>query len=232
MADLTLYKRGGNDMKRLITFKRQNNIYVLEESNKVLFEIDIADLKFNSLKFYEGIYKEQTSNVELHSSIDDEDRLGKYIFKWLDEIISQITNEFNEPDDNIVDKEDIIIPLFELSACAGNGHYMDSDIPHIDYLTCNQDADFAVKVSGKSMEPTIVDGSIALVKKTYDWQDGDIYIFNYEGEAMCKRLKCLKKGAKLIPDNTSGNFKTINSNQINNCVIQGKVIEIISPNNL
>lgn len=219
-------------MKRLIIFKRENNVYVLEENNKVLFEIEISDLKFNSLKFYEGIYKDQSSNVELQSLIDNDDRIGKYIFKWLNEIVSQITNEFNEPEDDVADRENIIIPLFELSACAGNGHYMDSDIPHSDYSTHNQDADFAVKISGKSMEPTIADGSIALVRKIYDWQDGDIYIFNYEGEAMCKRLKCLKRGANLIPDNSNGNFKTINSNQINDCIIQGKVIEIISPNNL
>ena len=232
MEVLIQYKRGGNDMKRLIIFKKENDSYVLKENGKLLFEINISDMKFNSLKFYEGVYKDESSNIELQNMIENDDRLGKYIFKWLDEIISQITNEFNEAENDVdidIEVENIVIPLFELSACAGNGHYMDSDVPFVEYSTCNVDADFAVKISGKSMEPTIIDGSTVLVKKTCDRKDGDIYIFSYEGETMCKRLNVLKKSAKLVPDNVSGNFKTITSSQMKNCFFQGKVIEIIPP---
>lgn len=50
-----------------------------------------------------------------------------------------------------------------------------------------QDADYAVKISGKSMEPTIKDGSVVMVKQVDVLSNGDIGIFIINGEVMCKR---------------------------------------------
>lgn len=47
-------------------------------------------------------------------------------------------------------------------------------------------ADFALKVSGDSMEPDIPDGSTIAVKSQTELHDGDYGIFSGEGEVTCK----------------------------------------------
>ena len=51
-----------------------------------------------------------------------------------------------------------------MAACAGNGFYIDGDVSSEDHESDNSNADFAIRISGKSMEPTIPDGSIALIE--------------------------------------------------------------------
>ena len=73
------------------------------------------------------------------------------------------------------------------------------------------------------MEPTIMDGSTILVKQVEDLLDGDIGIFNVNGEIMCKRY--IVNGEKIIlkPDNESGMFSNIDTSQAE-CILQGKVL--------
>lgn len=49
------------------------------------------------------------------------------------------------------------------------------------------DADYAVCISGDSMEPYIQDGELVFVKEVSDLNDGDIGIFSVNGEMYCKQ---------------------------------------------
>lgn len=120
------------------------------------------------------------------------------------------------------------IKLFDLPACAGNGNYSDNDSSQ-ELETNNPEADFAVKISGESMEPNIPDQCTVLVKRVNgeDCIDGEVYIIEYKGDVMCKRFKKLSRGANFVSDNTNGSYKKINSNQISDCRIQGRVIELL-----
>lgn len=86
----------------------------------------------------------------------------------------------------------------------------------------------AVKISGHSMEPKIPDGCIALVKQAQELNNNDVGIFNVDGQSMCKRYKKVGRGIVLVPDNNSGEYKSIKVSEVSSCVIQGKVVEIIN----
>ena len=77
----------------------------MKEEDNVIFSINENDLKFDSLKFYNGIYKDKikSTDISLENMItDDPSKKGNYIFNWLNEIFSDI---FNEDSDTVNDCE-------------------------------------------------------------------------------------------------------------------------------
>ena len=86
-------------MKRQLTFDYENEHYVIKEDNNTLFSINGRELKFVSLEFYNGIYKDKSAAIELTNIITKDDpRKGKYIFDWLTDIITAIQSELNDPE--------------------------------------------------------------------------------------------------------------------------------------
>lgn len=216
-------------MKRQLKFEFDNDKYIIKENDSIVFSVDGKDLKFISLDFYNGIYKDKSAAIELVNAIENDSlKKGDYIFNWLAKIVNSIQTELNDPEleeatETIVLKKKV--PLFELSACAGNGFYSSgpSDIDHeIETSFCN--ADYAVKISGKSMDPTIKDQSIVFVQDVDELIDGDIGIFVVDGEVMCKRYREDGKKKWLEPDNKSSEYKTICFPGSGECYIQGKVL--------
>lgn len=53
--------------------------------------------------------------------------------------------------------------------------------------TVPDDADYAVRISGDSMEPYIVDGDMVYVKECSDLTEGDVGIFCVDGAMYCKQ---------------------------------------------
>lgn len=86
-------------MKRQLTFDYENEHYVIKEDNNTLFSINGQELKFVSLDFYTGIYKDRSAAIELTNVITtDELKKGKYIFDWLTDIVTAIQAELNDPE--------------------------------------------------------------------------------------------------------------------------------------
>ena len=50
-------------MKRQLKFEFENDKYVIKENDSVVFSIDGKDLKFVSLDFYNGIYKDKSAAI-------------------------------------------------------------------------------------------------------------------------------------------------------------------------
>lgn len=216
-------------MKRQLKFEFENDRYVIKENNSVVFSIDGKDLKFVSLDFYNGIYKNKSAAIELVNAIENDVlKKGDYIFKWLVEIVTSIQVELNDPEfeevATIIDFNKKV-PLFELAACAGNGFYSSgpSDVDH-EIETSYINADYAVRISGRSMEPTIEDQSIVFVQDVEELFDGDIGIFVVDNDVMCKRYREDGENKWLEPDNKSSEYKTICFRGSEECYIQGKVI--------
>ena len=214
-------------MKRQLKFKFENGKYIITEDNSTLFTIDGKTLKFISLDFYNGIYKGKTAAIELVNDLDNDTlKKGGYIFNWLNEIINSIQVELKDPelDDIQVVVLRKFVPLFELSACAGDGFYSEEPSKADGEVESPfADADYAVKISGKSMQPTIMDKSTVFVEATEVLSDGDIGIFVVDGEVMCKRYR--EDGARvwLQPDN-SDEFNSVELNEHMDCRVQGKVL--------
>ena len=216
-------------MKRQLKFEFENDRYVIKENDAVVFSIDGKDLKFVSLDFYNGIYKDKSAAIELINAIENDFlKKGDYIFKWLSEIIASIQAELNDPE--LEELATVIVlnkkvPLLELAACAGNGFYSSepSNVDH-EIETSFINADYAVRISGRSMEPTIEDQSIVFVQDVEELFDNDIGIFVVDGEVMCKRYREDGEKKWLEPDNKSSEYNTICLQGSTECYIQGKVL--------
>ena len=110
-----------------------------------------------------------------------------------DEYISMLTKDplFIDIDDFAVSEAQVsYINLYDLPAAAGTGNYLDSDSYEEIMVDENtpKDADFAIKVSGDSMEPSFFDGQIVFVKKQQTLNVGEIGVFELRGESYIKKL--------------------------------------------
>lgn len=217
-------------MKRQLIFDIDDGKYVLKENNDIIFAIDAKELKFISLEFYNSVYKDKSAAIELRNAIStDEYKKGPYIFAWLTEIVHSIQAELNDPEiEDYLEEQSLptkVVYLYELSACAGNGFYSEGpSCADLEIESPYLDADYAVRISGKSMEPTISDQSIVFVKQVEELHDGDIGIFIVNSEVMCKRFKEDQQQRWLQPDNNCKEYPSIMLKDDINCIIQGKVL--------
>lgn len=221
-------KRGGKDMKRQLIFDYDNGEYLILENTERIFKINKEQLKFNSLDFYNGLYKNKNANIEITNSISNLDpkisRQGNYIFSWIKEIIDRIANEIEELDvgDDFSVENTKVIKLFEMAVCAGDGFIIDDATEYQKINTRLEQADFAVKLSGNSMQPKYNDGDVLIIKETEELDFNDIGIFTVDGDTMCKQYTEANNKIILHPFNPEYNDIEINENM---CFrIQGKVI--------
>lgn len=114
----------------------------------------------------------------------------------------------------VTDIELKIIKLYDLPASAGSGNIIFEDnISYTELYTSNRNADFAIRISGDSMEPDIPDGSIVLIKKQQTINSGQIGIFIYDNEIKCKKYYKKKKLISLISLNKKYAPISISSNR-------------------
>lgn len=120
------------------------------------------------------------------------------------------------------------IKLFDLPLSAGLGNnIMESDMPYESYETEDQVSDFALKISGDSMEPDITDGSIVLIKVCENISDGEIGAFFYNGDVYCKKLVYKDKKAFLVSLNPD--YEDIPISDEDTLRVFGKVISVKKP---
>ena len=115
-------------------------------------------------------------------------------------------------------------PKIEIKEIKIQTVYLDENSSYTSIETTIPEADYAVKISGQSMEPTIQDGDVVFVKTTDELEHRNIGIFLVDGNVMCKRFVKRGKGTFLVPDNNSGEYEEINLNRIDSYKLLGKVI--------
>ena len=83
-----------------------------------------------------------------------------------------------------------MIRLFDTPVAAGSGMFLDGDSwTELEAdETVPEDADFAVRVRGDSMEPRFVDGQVIFIKKRRSLEIGEIGIFELNGDSYVKKL--------------------------------------------
>jgi phage repressor protein C with HTH and peptisase S24 domain len=89
-----------------------------------------------------------------------------------------------------------ILRLYDIPVSAGTGNFLDEssfeEIEAPSYVPVA--VDFALRVTGNSMDPLIQDGQVIWVKEQDVLDSGDIGIFSYSGDVYCKKL--IANGAK------------------------------------
>lgn len=213
-------------MKRQLIFTNDNENYYIKENDNIVFTIIMSDLQFNSLDFYIGLYADKSTQIDFENRVDEEHKqIGNYLFKWLEKIINGIAEELPENEEEKVialPQDGKVIKLFDIAVCAGDGFYIDDAVESELITVKDSNADYAVKISGDSMEPTYINGDVLLVQKTEELMNGDIGIFNVDNDTMCKKYVRKGRGISLVPENDK--YKPIKITKNIECHIQGKVI--------
>lgn len=115
------------------------------------------------------------------------------------------------------------IPLYTQAATAGNGNYLDDRDADVVELDAPEDANFAVHISGDSMEPLIHDGDIVFVRSQEELYNGEIGLFSYNGESYCKKWEHTGAMPKLVSIN-NGKYPPITIKKSDRLIIYGKVL--------
>lgn len=116
----------------------------------------------------------------------------------------------------------IVLPYFRGGISAGNGIFIlgneaedEIEVPNISPY---QDADYAIDVDGKSMEPDYMNDDVVFVKQDAEMQHGDIGVFIVNGAAFIKEWR----EHELISHNQT--YPNIKIREGDNVVCMGKVI--------
>lgn len=118
------------------------------------------------------------------------------------------------------------INLYSLPISAGVGKDSFEDIPFDDYETDNDVCDFALQISGNSMEPKIQDGSIVLIKRQETITDNKAGAFFYNGKVYCKYL--LHNDGKVYLCSYNNNYPPIEVAENDELIVYGAVIDIVT----
>ncbi|MBQ9701315.1 MAG: helix-turn-helix domain-containing protein [Lachnospiraceae bacterium] len=115
----------------------------------------------------------------------DQERVIKYL-----ELVCTL-NTTSELFDDKTGQKNIIsfksIPVRGYVAAGTPIEAIDNDLNSID-IPSNLDVDYALIVSGNSMDPIIKDGEYVYVKYTNELSNNDIGVFYYNGNVTCKKL--------------------------------------------
>ena len=108
------------------------------------------------------------------------------------------------------------IKLFNIPVSAGTGEFLDSDAYEIIDIGNNvpETTDFALRISGNSMEPEYHDRQIVWIHQQDVLNDGEIGIFGYNNNAYFKKLSLTTAGTKLISLNSDYNPIVISKNEV------------------
>ena len=117
-----------------------------------------------------------------------------------------------------------VIRLYNLPLSAGQGNEM-FDESFEEYEIVGIDCDFALRISGDSMEPEFPDGSIVLIKECDTLGEGKVGAFYLNGAVYCKRL--LREGGKVFLQSSNPQYESIEVHEQDRLVIYGQVIKVM-----
>jgi len=101
-------------------------------------------------------------------------------------------------------EEQLPVRTFTFPSAAGFPVWVDSDDEYKDFPASKvpHGTDFAIRITGDSMEPAIADGSYAFIHAQPELESGQIGIFMLnDDQAVCKRYYRGKDAIRLVSDN-------------------------------
>lgn len=123
-------------------------------------------------------------------------------------------------------QKEVDMLVYWFPAAAGVPLYADADFEHISFPEDEvpAGADFGIRISGDSMEPTIKDGSIVWVHKQVDICDGGIGVFMLGDSAVCKRTRCTPDGRITALESDNEKYEPIKGSDLEGLRLVGRVL--------
>jgi len=162
---------------------------VNRDNQKVDFDLMVricAELGVPVERFCEDIRPPRLPNMREWDMISRYRRLDESGKSLIDTVLEHELKRTEVPPTGSAE-DTKIIPLYLTPAAAGYASpaigedYEDYEVP------ASSPADFAVRISGDSMEPFIADGSVVKCKRGAMIYDGDVGLFFVDGDMKCKQ---------------------------------------------
>lgn len=148
---------------------------------------------------------------------------GRKKARELLDLLFKIEEYRDDPQETVYSKPRLL-PLYDIAVSAGTGNFLEEGnfkmISVPDYVPGS--ADFALRISGNSMEPLYRDKQIIWVKEVPVVRDGEIGIFLYDGNAYCKIFVEEQDGVYLRSMNEAYDDIPVNENNV--FKVFGKVV--------
>ena len=142
--------------------------------------------EFYGVKDIQGTFR--GTNTELRS-VAQLNALGKNrVVEYI--MMLSVNPLFSESEIVFAEQPKKYIRLYNIPAAAGAGSYLDNE-SYEDFKvdsTVPRDVDFAVRVSGDSMEPRFIDGQVIFIKEQQTLNVGEIGVFGLNGDSFVKQL--------------------------------------------
>lgn len=153
----------------VLSYKKKNKLATQSKAIQQLVEIGLEDL-------LNGMVSKPSEGIALERKYNALDAHGKAV---VDSVLDLELKRCTGP----VKAAGRIIPLFP--AAAGPDDLAEGE-PFESYETDNDKADFAVRISGDSMEPHFKNGEVVLCQKRIP-NDGDIAVMSVNGAIVVKQ---------------------------------------------
>ena len=207
----------------------EEQVYNMHDSANFHEFISVGEKKRTAIDILCLLYLLQPGHVIAHFS-ENEEVISK-IEEWCNQIPLNSTLNGGNTELSVLKvnlKTTRTIPLYDFSISAGPGMDLGSEeISSTDYETDNLSCDFALRISGNSMEPDVPNDSIILIKKSEVIDDGKIGAFFYNGAAYCKKV--VRKGQTLYLESLNPEHEPIEVKEDDTLRTYGELIDIISP---
>lgn len=157
-------------------------------------------------------------------------------------VLNFASNQLDEQKNNVLDinkttEKNKLIPIETVEkVSAGFGfHYGENE--KTTYYTSRNNLprfDFATVVDGDSMEPTLHDGDVILIRQNYDTPQGGIYVVDYDGTSWVKEVSIVENGLVLhsINEKYPDRFLPVPPEDGEYWNIVGEVVDWFTPENI
>ncbi|ARD93443.1 S24 family peptidase [Lactococcus lactis subsp. lactis] len=157
-------------------------------------------------------------------------------------VLNFASNQLDEQKNNVLDinkttEKNKLIPIETVEkVSAGFGfHYGENE--KTTYYTSRNNLprfDFATVVDGDSMEPTLHDGDVILIRQNYDTPQGGIYVVDYDGTSWVKEVSIVENELVLhsINEKYRDRFLPVPPEDGEYWNIVGEVVDWFTPENI
>ena len=167
---------------------------------------------------YEAIFGENPFNRASKLNNKGKEKLDDFLDLLFD------SHKYEKNDPEIIDITSRRIKLFDTRVSAGTGNFLYGD--SYEWIEAGDEVpkktDFALRITGDSMEPRYLDRSIVWVQQRDSLTSGNIGIFLLNGDAYCKKYQ--EKDNQVVLISLNKKYPPIQVNENDEFKIFGKVL--------